>query len=148
MHFLFGYTIVEILGLLFCFCTIVMIGFLALSLALETKVRLVNNVDEMLDEFYAVDFMKHEYEVKGAALPSLYVSPSRLSFKAEYKGKNGWISYLVIFDEGSYKLIRLGLSGEGNNYLLETKKKTRFLQDGKVFSITIGETRYDLGVSE
>jgi hypothetical protein len=148
VHFLFGYTIVEILSLLFCFCTITLIGFLTISLVLETKARLVNDLDKALDEFYAVDFMRHEYEVKKAETPSSSVTPSCLSFNADYKGKSGRISYVVVFNDGLYKLIRRGLSGEGNNYLLETKKKIVFLQDGKVFSVRIGGTTYDLGVSE
>ncbi|MDK2786636.1 MAG: hypothetical protein PWQ80_1315 [Thermotoga sp.] len=148
VHFLFGYTIVEILSLLFCFCTITLIGFLTISLVLETKARLVNDLDKALDEFYAVDFMRHEYEVKKAEIPSLSVTSSCLSFNADYKGKSGRISYVVVFNDGLYKLIRRGLSGEGNNYLLETKKKIVFLQDGKVFSVRIGGTTYDLGVSE
>ncbi|HBF10278.1 hypothetical protein [Thermotoga neapolitana] len=148
MHLLFGYTIVEVLSLLFCFCTIALIGFLSLSLALETKAHLVNDLDRTLDELYAVDFMRHEYEVKKAETPSSSVTPSCLSFNADYKGKSGRISYIVVFNDGLYKLIRRGLSGEGNNYLLETKKKIVFLQDGKVFSVRIGGTTYDLGVSE
>ncbi|WP_199167447.1 hypothetical protein [Thermotoga sp. SG1] len=148
MHLLFGYTIVEVLSLLLCFFTIAMIGFLALSLALETKARLVNDLDRTLDELYAVDFMRHEYEVKRAETPSSSVTPSCMSFNADHKGKSGRISYIVVFDDGVYKLIRKGLSGEGNNYLLETKKKIVFLQDGKVFSVKIGDTIYDLEISE
>ncbi|AIY88936.1 hypothetical protein CELL2_08505 [Thermotoga sp. Cell2] len=126
MHFSFGYSLVETLALMFCICTVVMIGLLSLSLAMKTRARLVYDIDLLTDEFYAVDFMKHEYEVKAAASPSVSVTSNSLSFNASYDKKSGTISYLVMFKDGLYKIVRFGLSGEGNNYLIETKRKFTF----------------------
>lgn len=148
VHFSFGYSLVETLALMFCICTVVMIGLLSLSLAMKTRARLVYDIDLLTDEFYAVDFMKHEYEVKAAASPSVSVTSNSLSFNASYDKKSGTISYLVMFKDGLYKIVRFGLSGEGNNYLIETKKEIHFSQEGKVFSVMIGDTIYDLGISE
>ncbi|PLV60472.1 hypothetical protein AS005_00665 [Thermotoga sp. KOL6] len=133
---------------MFCFCIVIAIGFLSVALASETRARLTLDVDKTLDEFYAVDFMKHEYKVKRSNSPSLFISKDSFSYNVNHRGKKGRITYIVILKDGIYRVVRIGLSGEGNNYLFETEKEVHFSQDGKVFSIVIGDITYDLGVSE
>lgn len=146
VHFFFGYTLLETLVFLLCFCIIAYVGFLSVSNVLAAKYSLMKDLEALVDELFLVDFVVQEYKYKHAKDPAVFFSKNYFNFRADYNGKTGRIMYQIVEDKGITKVVRIGLSGEGNNVLIETKKKLSFVRTGNTISLTVGDLVFDICV--